>query len=670
MFCDFSGSFQIPDLILAMSDPHLARDGGAGEKGGGGLSLPGGDLFRPPVPSTGGRRDTPTPGPGPTSTPSSSTSASAPLPAASAATLPQGRGGQAKGTSQKCVKKSFQEIIEESKTNRNILEICVQRPPRLNPEVVDGANAASTNNQPETLTYDDFADFLFDELSVKPEDCLTFNYSFSNFSNKEVGFKPPVDISRYLGNFSFRGHTIITRRQSSKTVRVTFKNVPLCVPDQELVNIIECYGEVTDSVVHYQAASNPKARGIVNMNTRYIEMVLGEKKMPNYFWLEGPLPSDVGGRVTVTYPGQTPQCYNCLRIGNLCPAEGKGKLCVQQRTERLRMDLYINTLHLRDSFSTLKSQHAATCPLPGQVTRRVVVEEQDIDMHAEEEKDRLIDELRFRLGREEQLRLEQEERCRTAEQVVRQVKQQQQEKRQEMEQEINKMRQVHEKCIKEQEAVSQDQESRMQEEQEQEQEQEEQESRVEEEQYRAQQKSKMQEFETQIADMLPTSESFEEVTSDLADSSFLPDFHLKVKGGGEETVTTPEYFLEIVKNLVDESNRERFIAIREAIVKKIAVRKKFESEIVREKSAIIRKSRSVSKRKSEGEHVESSNCVRSRLDATSLTPPFEELPTLPTPGTPPTQHLLPPRPPTPGLKVKQQVDEVAGATDPLTTTTV
>ena len=41
-------------------DPSFARDGGPGEKGGGGLTcLPGGDLSRSPVLSTGSERDTP-----------------------------------------------------------------------------------------------------------------------------------------------------------------------------------------------------------------------------------------------------------------------------------------------------------------------------------------------------------------------------------------------------------------------------------------------------------------------------------------------------------------------------------------------------------------------------------------------------------------------------------
>ena len=248
-------------------DPPPSREGAAGEKGGGGgLSTSTGGAPSPSlVSNTGIGRGTPTNQP--TSTPSVSTTTST-----------QVGGGRAKGQSRKCEKRSFFQIITDSQENRNVLEICIQRPdPNTNTtdrNTNDAAQAAS-------LGYDNFADFVFDELKIHPEDCLSFNYSLSNFTNKEVGFKPSIVITPYLGTFTFRGHSIITRRQMSRCVRVTFRDVPISVPDEELLNIVECYGKATDSVVHFQPSSNPKAKGLVNMNTRYIEMEMGEKVMPN-----------------------------------------------------------------------------------------------------------------------------------------------------------------------------------------------------------------------------------------------------------------------------------------------------------------------------------------------------------------------------------------------------
>ena len=259
---------------------------------------------------------------------------------------------------QKCEKKSFEELKNESKNNRNILEMYIQKP-----ESTD-----TTTEAPETtlLSYDNFADFIYEELKIKHEDCTGFNYSLSNYANKEVGFKPHVDISPYLGKHSYQGHTIITKRQSCKAVNVTFKNVPLIVPDHELMNIVETYGTPVDSVVHYQNPKNSKAKGIINLNTRYIEMQPGEKKMPNFFWLEGPLKRDAAVRITATYPGQEPQCYNCLNPQNMCPGLGKGKICVSKGTPRTKVEIYIKSIEVNQGFKTLKEKHQREFPELGQ----------------------------------------------------------------------------------------------------------------------------------------------------------------------------------------------------------------------------------------------------------------------------------------------------------------
>ena len=509
---------------------------------------------------------------------------------------------------------------------------------------------------------------------VKPEDCVLFNYSFSNFSNKEVGFKPAVDLSPFLGNFKFKGHTTITKRQTSRSVRVSFKNVPLNVPDQELLNIIECYGEATDAMVSYHPSTNPKARGIVNANTRHIEMILSEKKMPNFFWLEGPLPGDSSSRVTATYPGQTPQCYNCLRIGNLCPAEGKGKLCVELKTQRLRMDLYVNSLKLRDNYSTLKYQYESTSPLPGSQVRGVVRREQEVNMggeeeEEEEEKDMMITSLKNKLkgaeerGQEqerelEQVRLEQEDRCRKMEQDLEKMNREMIRKEQEQERELEQVRlELEGKCQKmehdldsmSQEMIRKEQEVARQE----------QENSNQENLFREEQKSELLKVESKLSEMLTTSESTEEITTSLADLCYLPDFHLQV---GSSEITVPEGFLESTESLIDDTNRERFLMIRKDVLKKIVVRKKFAAEIglVRERSIVFRAT-DRSKRKSEAEHKEGSSTARSRLEASSFTPPP---PSPPPPreetSTPPLHAQLPPRrPTTPHPKVRDQ-EQVTG----------
>ena len=48
----------------------------------------------------------------------------------------------------------------------------------------------------------------------------------------------------------------------------------------------------------------------------------------NFYWMEGPLPGDVGKRIVVLHNGQATQCSNCLcRAGVDCQAMGVGKAC-------------------------------------------------------------------------------------------------------------------------------------------------------------------------------------------------------------------------------------------------------------------------------------------------------------------------------------------------------
>ena len=132
------------------------------------------------------------------------------------------------------------------------------------------------------------------------------------------------------------------------------------------MNIIETYGTPVDGIVHYQNPKNIKAKGIINMNTRYIEMQPSEKQMPNFFWLDGPLEGDAAVRITATYPGQEPQCYNCLGCQARCPGLGKGKICVDKGTPRTNIESYMRAIDVNQGFKTLKQKHKQEFPELGQ----------------------------------------------------------------------------------------------------------------------------------------------------------------------------------------------------------------------------------------------------------------------------------------------------------------
>ena len=80
---------------------------------------------------------------------------------------------------------------------------------------------------------------------------------------------------------------------------MTFKNVPLNVPNEEILNLCRCYGKPVDGVVHMEMLKNIRGHSLRG-STRYVEMQLDEgKSFKKYYWMEGPPPGDVGKRIVV-----------------------------------------------------------------------------------------------------------------------------------------------------------------------------------------------------------------------------------------------------------------------------------------------------------------------------------------------------------------------------------
>ena len=65
----------------------------------------------------------------------------------------------------------------------------------------------------------------------------------NRYDTKEVRLKYDVDPTPYLTTepIIFCGHEVTVRRQTSKTVLVMFKDVPLSIPDEEIINLCKCY---------------------------------------------------------------------------------------------------------------------------------------------------------------------------------------------------------------------------------------------------------------------------------------------------------------------------------------------------------------------------------------------------------------------------------------------
>ena len=258
--------------------------------------------------------------------------------------------------------RTWNQILTEAKNKRNILELHLTKIPQKD-----------DNNQiyqPKHLTHDDLSDFLFKTLKIKHTDLLFIDYTTSWYGHREVELRPEVDTSRFLtGNtpIEYMKHQILVKQQETNSnTKVLFRNVPLNVPDEEILNLCMSYGEPVGWVGR-ERLTNSKDKGVPGSN-RSVEVKLNEgASFENYYWLEGPLPGDQGRRIVVTHQGQPQQCSHCFSydipkygkpLVDRCPAKGNGKACKMMDTPRARMGQYMKELERLIGYTSLKIKHS------------------------------------------------------------------------------------------------------------------------------------------------------------------------------------------------------------------------------------------------------------------------------------------------------------------------
>ena len=96
--------------------------------------------------------------------------------------------GDRTSASSKTKMRSFEEIVQEAKANRNILEIHLKK----------NVNAEDPSVKPSNLTLDQFGELLFDKLDINSEDCPRVNYASHRYDTREIMMKPNVDLSPFI----------------------------------------------------------------------------------------------------------------------------------------------------------------------------------------------------------------------------------------------------------------------------------------------------------------------------------------------------------------------------------------------------------------------------------------------------------------------------------------
>ena len=111
--------------------------------------------------------------------------------------------------------RNFSQIIQEEKTNRNILEIHLQK-------IILTDSDGNTSKGPN-LNFDDLGVLLFDIIKVDPKDCLTFDFNTGRYDTRHIKMKPNIVTDTYVTSspITFKDHLISVKKQLSNVTKVT-----------------------------------------------------------------------------------------------------------------------------------------------------------------------------------------------------------------------------------------------------------------------------------------------------------------------------------------------------------------------------------------------------------------------------------------------------------------
>ena len=126
----------------------------------------------------------------------------------------------------------------------------------------------------KTLTEADISELFFDIIKLKVDDCEGIALRTYRYDTKEIKLKRGTDPTPYLtpSPISFKGHEITIKKQMNNLTRVTFKNVPFNIPDEEIIHLCKIYGEPLNNKVNYERP-NLNTRSVPG-STRFVEMKL------------------------------------------------------------------------------------------------------------------------------------------------------------------------------------------------------------------------------------------------------------------------------------------------------------------------------------------------------------------------------------------------------------
>ena len=203
----------------------------------------------------------------------------------------------------------------------------------------------------KNLTFDDVSELIFEIINIQFEECIGVDYFTGRYDTREVMLKPDVDSSKYItiDPILFKDHEITVKKMLNDVTKVTFKNVPMYVPDEEILHLRGIYDIVLDH--HQERVANQP-----NQVCAYESEQWGQ--FNNFYWMEGPMAGDPGRRVTVLHHGQAQQCSHCfLTASTGCKGAGNGRACSKTDQIRAKMSTYMQALKTTTGYESLKVKY-------------------------------------------------------------------------------------------------------------------------------------------------------------------------------------------------------------------------------------------------------------------------------------------------------------------------
>ena len=119
------------------------------------------------------------------------------------------------------------------------------------------------------------AEYIFREMKVKPEEIQKIDLNTGRADTKQIVFKNGVDVESYLNNFpdTYLDYYVTVTKMSQNDKKVTFKNVPAYVPDEEILNLCAVYGEVVGKVEREKVPmTTTNGKFSLTSSTRFVMM--------------------------------------------------------------------------------------------------------------------------------------------------------------------------------------------------------------------------------------------------------------------------------------------------------------------------------------------------------------------------------------------------------------